>query len=135
VFDLQGGCSRVDFWGTERGMQQRFVGSKLPPALARLEWRRVSEGSDQEYALDCFENEWRRDDPELIHTTVQSEYRPAVSLPVFIAITAQDVIDGIEVEAYVSYGLGTGRPEDLSPQVRELHQVERMIKSLFKETL
>jgi Fe-S cluster assembly iron-binding protein IscA len=111
-------------------MPQRFVGLKIPEVIAEIQWSSVG-GGTQQRGVDRFGTEWRREEG-YVWTTLNSEYRQTVFLPVHIDISADNDIEAVDVDAYISYGLCQGRPQDVEPQKRELHQVLRYLKSLFK---
>ncbi len=133
--------------------QEKLVGSKLPLALAKIEWQNVGEG-EQQVGWDTMNNEWRREkntrsywdekskEPKLITetipgfkmwTTLMSEYRKAVNLPVFITVDEEGKIEDIEIDAFVSYGPCHGRPGYTTAQQREEHQIGRLLKALLRD--
>ncbi len=113
--------------------QERMIGNKLPKSLLGIDWRQVT-GGRQEYGDDPFGNDWRKEGGQ-IWTTVTSEYREAIYLPVFLTVDSNDVVTDVEIQAYASYGPSHGRPAYVEPQRREQNQVGRFIKSLYKAGL
>lgn len=133
--------------------QDRLIGVELPAALANIEWEGIFD-SEQEVGEESMGNVWcrerntraywdeKRKKPKLITeyipgfvmwTTLLSQYREAVHLPVFVTVNEDGKVDYIEIEAYVSYGPNHGPPGYINVQQREGYQVGRLLKELYKE--
>lgn len=130
--------------------QDSLIGTKLPAALASIKWQNVGQG-EQQVGWDPLGNEWMREkntrsywdkkseQPKPITESVSgfkmwtyvfSEYREAIYLPVLITLDADGRIEGIEIEAYISYGPCHGKPGYTNAQRREENQVRRLLKAL-----
>ncbi|WP_143337289.1 hypothetical protein [Humidesulfovibrio mexicanus] len=109
--------------------QSKVIGLALPESIKNIAWHE-SDGDSQAYGDDMYGNEWVREDGTY-RVTLQSEYREAVFIPVFVNVDKSFSVTDLEIEAYVSYGPSHGRPGYLDPQKREINQVGRLIKLLF----
>jgi hypothetical protein len=116
-----------DHW--EFLVPHRFVGSQLPASIAEIKWKECS--GSQQYGYDCLGNEWIREGSTL-WTTLTSEYREFVFLPLTLSISDNEVT-AVELEAYASHGPCHGRPEYIEPRTRESQQATRLLKELFKQ--
>lgn len=101
-----------------------LIGSRLPEALSSLVW----EGNDQQTGVDPLGNVWIRNNPEMMYLSVDSDYRKRVYMTLTLSISENVITDFDWFATLATHG----RPESLSPQVREEHQVERLIKTFFK---
>lgn len=113
---------------------EAVIGAPAPPALQGIDWQEVSDGG-QRYGEDPFGNDWRCERSEegySFWTTLASDYRADVYLPVFLRTDGELVVTDVEIEAYVSFGPCHGRPGYLSPQSRECMQAIRLLKQLAK---
>lgn len=129
--------------------KEKLIGSKLPPGLANIEWKSIGRDK-QEIGDDSLGNEWIReaviesslanDIEELemnneyqifdMWTTLCSEYREAIFIPVFVRVKSNLIIESIRIDAYFSCGPCHGRPGYLDLQKREENQIGRMFKEL-----
>ena len=65
-------------------------------------------------------------------TTLCSEYREAIFIPVFVRVKSNLINESIRIDAYFSCGPCHGRPGYLDLQKREENQIGRMFKELPK---
>jgi hypothetical protein len=112
--------------------QVKLEGAKLPKALVEIEWEEVDK--TQSVGEDEFNNEWRKS-PEkggyVLWTTLASEDRDSVHIPVSLHTDKDFVVSWVEVEAFSSHGPSHGRPEYLSLKKSEKDQVEEFFKEIF----
>jgi hypothetical protein len=113
----------------------------------------MAAGGKQEVGWDQMGSEWRREkktgsswdkqsEPARIitqvlpsfvmWTTLLSKYREAVCLPAFLTLNQPEIIDDIEIEAYVSYEACHGSPRNVDIQRREENQVGRFSRTLSR---
>jgi hypothetical protein len=119
----------------KKSWEAKVIGLKIPKSIVSMEWKRVGSGN-QFVAYDMFDNDWRIDgeidgNNFRMWTSIYSDYREAIHLPVFIDVEG-GVVKSVEIECFFSTGTCHGRPSYTCPQARERYQVGRLIKKLFR---
>lgn len=115
-----------------KAWEETVIDALLPHGIAAIGWTAAGKECRGE---DPLGNIWRRvarDDGAQFQTTLESDTRTNVHLPVILRTDSELVVIGLKVEAYLSAGTHRSQVGALGVQAREGEQVERLLRMLAR---